>query len=246
MTAVILAAGKSKRMGLSTPKVLMPVAGRPLLGYVIRAARDAGLDRVIVVVGTAREQVESAFAGSGVEYAVQREQRGTADALLSCRELLKDEEHCVVLCGDTPLLSGKTIRRLEDVRRSAGADIAVLTARLDDPAGYGRIVRGPGDVVEQIVEQRDATEEQRRIDEINSGVYAFRWGHLRPVLEAIEPSPVSGEYYLTDAIRAVRSDGGTVVAVLADDPAEIHGVNTPEQFERVAEELGRREAFGTE
>ncbi len=227
-------------MGSSTPKVLLPVAGRPLLGYVLDSVRSAGLDRVILVVGTGRDQVEKAYGDSGVEFAVQAEQRGTADAVLSCRGMISDEEECVVVYGDVPLMRSDTVRRLVDVRRERAADVAVLTARFDDPFGYGRIVRGEGDIIEDIVEERDADDETRDIQEVNSGFYAFQWGLLRPVLDRIEPSPVSGEYYLTDAVRGVRSEGGLVVAVLMDDPREMMGANTPEQLAEVSEELVRR------
>ncbi len=227
-------------MGSVTPKVLLPIEGRPLLSYVVDAARAAGLSRIIAVVGTAHKQVEEAFSGSGVEFALQAEQRGTADAVLACSELLGDEEECVVLCGDTPLLTGRTICRLTDVYHDSGADVAILTALLENPFGYGRIVRSSDDSVAAIVEERDASEQVKGIAEVNAGVYAFGWGRLRPVLERIEPSAVSGECYLTDAVRAVRSEGGRVAAVVAEDPKEILGVNTPEQLAEVATELARR------
>ena len=118
--------------------------------------------------------------------------------------------------------------------------MAVLTAEFEDPFGYGRIVRGTEDVVEDIVEERDADDTVRAIKEVNSGFYAFGWGGLLPVLESIKPSPVSGEYYLTDAVKGVRAQGGRVVAVRMDDPAEMMGANTPEQLEQVARELARR------
>ena len=241
MTAIVLAAGKSRRMRSSIPKVLLPLRGRPVLAYVIDAARAAGFNRIMIVVGSARRQVEAAFPAPDVDFVVQERQRGTADAVLCCRELLDDDEECVVLCGDTPLLTGVTIKRLLAVRRESEADVAVLTARFTDPHGYGRIVRGNGDRVRAIVEERDATEEIRRITEINAGVYAFRWGRLLPVLERINPSPVTGEYYLTDAVRDLEAKGGQVVAVVADDGRDIMGINTPEQFETVAVELERRD-----
>lgn len=230
MTAIVLAAGKSKRMGASVPKVLLPIAGRPLLSYVLESARAAGATRVIVVVGTQKEQVMAAFERDGAEFVVQAGQRGTADAVLSCRDRLSDDEECVVLCGDAPLIRPATIRRLYQARKAAGADVAVFTARLSDPAGYGRVVRAGDDLIERIVEQRDATPEVLAIREVNSGAYSFRWGTARPALERIRPSPVSGEYYLTDVVREIRSRGGKAVAVLADDPDEMLGANTPEEL----------------
>ncbi len=230
MTAIVLAAGKSKRMGTSLPKVLLPVAGRPLLSHVLEAARAGGATRIIVVVGTQREQVMAAFEPEGVEFVVQVGQRGTADAVLSCRGRLNDDEECVVLCGDAPLIRPETIRRLVQARQAAGADVAVFTARLADPAAYGRIVRAGGDSIERIVERRDATPDVLAINEVNSGAYSFRWGVVRPALERIQPSPVSGEYYLTDIVREVRSGGGQAVAVLATEPDEMLGANTPAEL----------------
>lgn len=240
MTAIILAAGRSRRMGGVLPKVLLDVAGRPLLGYLLDAVRHAGVGRAIVVTRSRGDEVETAFQGRGLEFAVQVEQRGTADAVLACRGLLAKDEECLVLCGDAPLLRPATIRRLGECRQAAGADVAVLTAELADPSGYGRIIRGEGDRVRAIVEERDARPEERAVREVNSGAYSFRWGRLLPLLEALKPSPVSGELYLTDAVRAVTADGGLVVALPADDPDEILGANTPEQLARVAELLGRR------
>ena len=244
MTAIVLAAGKSKRMRSSIPKVLLSLRGQPVLAYVVDAARTAGLNRIVVVVGSARKQVEAAFPAPDVDFVVQEQQRGTADAVLCCRGLVDDDEECVVLCGDTPLLTGVTIMRLLAARRESGADVAVLTVRFADPHGYGRIVRGDGDRVRAIVEERDATDEVRRITEINAGVYAFRWGRLLPTMERIKPSPVTGEYYLTDAVRDLEAEGGHVVAVVAEDERDIMGINTPEQFEAVAAELERRSGQG--
>ncbi|MBN2464775.1 NTP transferase domain-containing protein [candidate division WOR-3 bacterium] len=230
MTAIVLAAGKSKRMGAPVPKVLLPIAGRPLLSYVLASARAAEATRVIVVVGAQKEEVMASFERVGVEFVVQTGQHGTADAVLACRDLLNDDEECVVLCGDAPLIRPATIQRLIQARRAAGADVAVFTARLADPAGYGRVVRAEGDFIERIVEKRDAAPEVLAIHEVNSGAYSFLWGRVRPALERIKPSPVSGEYYLTDIVREVRSDGGQAVAVLADDPDEMLGANTPEEL----------------
>jgi bifunctional UDP-N-acetylglucosamine pyrophosphorylase/glucosamine-1-phosphate N-acetyltransferase len=217
-------------MGTSVPKVLLPVAGRPLLSYVVESSREAGATRIIVVVGTQKEQVMEAFGHAGVEFAVQVGQRGTADAVLACRGLLDDDEDCVVLCGDAPLIRPESIRKLVHGRQEANADAAVFTARLADPGAYGRVVRAADDSIERIVEQRDATPEILTIREVNSGAYSFRWGRAKPALEKIRPSPASGEYYLTDIVREVRASGGRVVAVLADDPAEMLGANTPAEL----------------
>jgi len=217
-------------MGAPVPKVLLSIRGRPLLRYVLESVRSAGVNRTLVVVGTQKEQVMEAFAQDDVEFVFQTGQRGTADAVLACRDRLADDEECVVLCGDAPLIRPDTIRRLFQVRQDAGADVAVFTARLADPAGYGRVVRAGGDTIERIVERRDASAEVLAINEVNSGAYSFRWGRVRPALEKIRPSPVSGEYYLTDVVAELRSTGGTAVAVLATDPDEMLGANTPDEL----------------
>jgi len=227
-------------MGASVPKVLLPIAGRPLLCYVLESARAAGAARIVVVVGVQREQVMAAFEQDGVEFVEQEGQRGTADAVLACRGRLADDEECVVLCGDAPLIRPQTIQRLVRVRQSTGADLAVFTARLANPAGYGRVVRGLGDSIVRIVEQRDATPEVLAIDEVNSGAYSFRWDRARPALERIRPSPVSGEYYLTDIVREVREEGGQAVAVLATDPDEMLGANTPDELVALEHGLAAR------
>lgn len=227
-------------MGTSVPKVLLPVAGRPLLSYVVKSAREAGATRIIVVVGTQKEQVMDAFGRAGVEFAVQAGSRGTADAVLACRGLLDDGEECVVLCGDAPLIRAESIRRLVQARQATGADAAVFTARLADPGAYGRVVRAADDSIERIVEKRDAAPEVLAIKEVNSGAYSFLWGRVRPALERIRPSPASGEYYLTDIVREVRTSGGRVVAVLADDPEEMLGANTPAELAALERGLAAR------
>ncbi len=214
--------------------MLKQIAGRPLLAYVIDSCREAGASRIIVVVGEARKAIETQFAGQGLEFAVQSEPRGTADAVLACRGMLDPEEECVVVYGDVPLMTGPTIRRMVDTRRQRGADVAVLTAILDNPENYGRVLRGIGDTVERIVEERDADEQVRQVKEVNSGFYAFVWGRMLPALERVRPSPVSGELYFTDAVAQLRAEGGKVVAVLMDDPDEMLGANTPEQLAAIA------------
>jgi bifunctional UDP-N-acetylglucosamine pyrophosphorylase/glucosamine-1-phosphate N-acetyltransferase len=228
-------------MGAEVPKVLLPVAGRPLLSHVIAAARAAGIHRLLVIVGKGREQVQAAMAAEQVEFVVQPEQRGTADAVLACAPLLSDADECVVLCGDAPLVRPSTIRRLTELRRAAGADVAVFTAVLERPGAYGRIVRSQGDFIEAIVEQKDANDEVRRIREVNSGAYSFCWGAVKDALARVRPSPVSGEYYLTDIVAEVRARGGTAIAVKADDPTEMLGANTPAELAELERQLAARQ-----
>ncbi len=244
VTAIVLAAGKSKRMGSGTPKVLLPLRGRTLLSYVLDAVREAGAARIVVVVGEQREEVIASLAGERVEFVIQAEQLGTAHAVGCCRDVIDSDEECLVVCGDVPLITGASLRRLLDCRRNLRADMAVLTAVVDDPSGYGRIVRDRDGWLLQIVEERDASEQVRKIREVNAGSYAAVWGRLMSALDGIRPSPVTGEYYLTDAVREVQQKGGRVAAVLLEDPAEMVGVNTPEQLKLVEKLIDNRRCGG--
>ncbi len=240
MTGIILAAGKSKRMNSKLPKVLLPIKGKPLLSYVLRTAQAVGLNRIIVVVGRGHNQVQKAFANAQVEFVRQKRLLGTADAVKTCAKLLADKDEIVVFCGDTPLLTAKTIKRLMKIHRQKQADATVLTTILENPYGYGRIVRDKSNQVVAIVEEREATPRIKKIKEINSGVFIFRWQRLKPILEKLRPSQVSGEYYLTDTIAALKTQGAKIAAYKTRDSSEILGVNTPEEFARVAAILAKR------
>jgi len=227
-------------MGSGTPKVLLPVLGRPMVDYVMDALGRVGIRRVVVVVGEGRTQVEAQAGRPGVEFAFQPEQRGTADAVLSCRGLIAADEECVVLCGDAPLVTSTTLGRLIAAFHDSGADVVVLTAEIAHPRGYGRIVRKSDGMLASIVEERDASDEVRQIREVNAGVYVFRWGRFLPFVEGVAPSPVTGEYYLTEALRALVTSGGRAQPVRTADPNEILGANTPEQLAEVEAELAHR------
>ena len=246
MTAIVLAAGKSRRMGAEVPKVLIPVEGRPVLAWILDTIRAAGIERTVVVVGTLRVMVEQEFRGQDLQFAIQEHQKGTADAALACRGMIDDDELCVLLVGDAPLITSATLKRLVEAYHRTGADVAVLTARLEDPTGYGRILRAGKETVAMIIEERDASDEVKRVREVNSGMYVFRWGRLLPALERIRPSAATGELYLTDAVRDVASEGGKVIPVLTEDPCEIIGANTPEQLTEIAGILKRRSQSGDE
>lgn len=240
MTGIILAAGKSQRMNSDLPKVLLPLAGKPLLFYVLKSVQDSGLKRIIIVVGRSHNQVKKAFANRQVEFVLQERLLGTADAVKTCTHLLSDDEEIVVFCGDTPLLTANTIKKLIEVHRQANADATVLTAILENPFGYGRIIRDTQNQVTAIVEENEASEEIKKIKEINSGVFVFRWQRLRPILEELKPSARTGEYYLTDAIIALKAVDAKVAAYCTPDSSEILGVNTKEEFEQVAKILMKR------
>lgn len=240
--AIVLAAGEGKRMKSDLPKVLHRAAGRALLARVVDAAREAGAERIVVVVGSGAERVRAEFAGQGWEFVDQPVRLGTGDAVKRARRQIAGHDGAVlVLAGDVPLLKGSTLRALRERHRAEGASATVLTAHLPDPAGYGRIVRAEdtGEFL-SIVEDKDATERQRAIDEVNSSIYCFESADLLPVLGRFRRDNAQGEEYLTDAIAILRADGKKVAAVPAASPEEILGVNTPEQLGEVERILAER------
>ncbi|WP_456419900.1 bifunctional UDP-N-acetylglucosamine diphosphorylase/glucosamine-1-phosphate N-acetyltransferase GlmU [Thermovibrio sp.] len=221
--AVILAAGKGTRFKSELPKVLHKVLGKPMLWYVIKAAKEAGAEDVIVVVGHKKELVEEFLKGEypDVKTVYQEEQLGTGHAVMCGAELLKGYGgKVVVLNGDAPLI------RAEDIRAIAQTpgDMVVLTAETDEPTGYGRVVRD-GDEVLYIVEEKDATEEEKRIKEVNSGVYAFDCEKLLSTLSLLSNDNAQGEYYLPDLLKIFKEKGYKVVAVKSRDFDSLRGVN---------------------
>jgi len=228
VSVVILAAGLGTRMKSSLAKVLHRAGGAPLIEHVVRAAcAIAAPERIVVVTGHQASGVEAAVSGHGVRFQLQAEQRGTGHALAVCRGQAGLEAGLlVVLYGDCPLLEPSTLARLIEAHRASGAAATVLTARLADPSGYGRILRDARGHVAAIVEEKDATPEQRAVDEINSGIYCFDAAALWPCIESLQPSPVTGELYLTDVIALLRQGGRFSVPFLIGDPGEILGINT--------------------
>ena len=238
---VILAAGEGKRMRSATPKVLHTIAGRSLLGHVVEAASSLEPAHLVVVVGHGRDQVEAHLAevAPWALTVVQSEQNGTGHAVrialadLSARGIATSEGPVVVLTGDTPLLTAGTLVGLLADHDAAGASATVLTARVPDPAGYGRIVRD-GDAVQRIVEDKDADEAERAIDEINSGMYAFAADRLEASLGRLTTDNAQREEYLTDVVGLLRADGDHVSASVCVDSDEILGVNDRVQLAQAA------------
>lgn len=217
-------------MHSALPKVLHPICGRPMIGWVLETALELDPERVIVVVGHAREEVEAAvraeFPDAPISFVVQAEQLGTGHAVECAAEELEGfDGPVIVLCGDTPLLRSGGLKGLLDVRESSG-DVSMLSAYVPAPTGYGRIVRGEEDDFERIVEERDATEDERRISEINLGVYAFGAGDLMSYLGRVESQNAQGERYLTDVLGMYAADGREVEIVELEDAEEAAGVNS--------------------
>lgn len=246
--AVVLAAGEGTRMRSATPKVLHEIGGRSLLGHAVHAVAELEPEHLAVVVGHAREQVGAALERIGDEVArrvlpaVQEQQNGTGDAVRCGLAALPGELAGTVLVtyGDVPLLDAATFAEVLRVHETAGAAVTLLTTDLDDPTGYGRIVRDPTGSVLRIVEQKDATEEQRALTEINSGVYAFDAAFLTAGLGRLDTANAQGELYLTDLVALAVADGLRVEAVRVGDPWLVAGVNDRVQLAAVRAELNRR------
>jgi bifunctional UDP-N-acetylglucosamine pyrophosphorylase / glucosamine-1-phosphate N-acetyltransferase len=227
-TVVIMAAGRGTRMRSRKAKVLHPLCGRPLLLWPIEAAREAGATRIVVVLSRDSEDVQRVLPPE-VEVAVQTEQAGTADAVLSAREQIAASEHVIVLSGDHPLLEADFISALAQVHLDSGAAVTVTTRELDDPAQYGRIVRTPEGDIDRIVETKadgDATPEERAIREVNLGTYAFAAQPLLDALGRVQADNAQGELYLGDVLPLLRERGGKVAAYMAKDDSAGLGINT--------------------
>ena len=233
--AVILAAGQGKRMQSDLPKVLHEACGRPLVEYVLDAARAAGVGRLVVIVGHKAELVRHALAAHpDVEFAVQERQLGTGHAVKAAGELLKSHQGPVlVLAGDTPLIGSASLSRLLEELRTHCAACVVGTAETDQNQGLGRIVRDATDEFLRIVEEKDATAAEKSIREINTGCYAFAGPDLFSALEELRPANQQAEYYLTDCAEILRRRGKVVRAVCCFTIDEALGVNTREQLAEV-------------
>jgi bifunctional UDP-N-acetylglucosamine pyrophosphorylase/glucosamine-1-phosphate N-acetyltransferase len=228
ITIVILAAGLGTRMKSKKPKVLHHAGGVPLIEHIVGTALELTTpERVFVVVGSGADQVRAAVEGRGVGFVLQTEQGGTGHAVLVCRNRLQDRPgHLLVLYGDCPLLRPETLRRLVDTHERAAAAATVITTVLDDPTGYGRILRDESGMVSAIVEQKAGTPEQLAVREINSGIYAFRSELLWRHIGEIRPDNPVREYYLTDIVGIFRRAGYTVQPMLLEDSTEVLGINT--------------------
>lgn len=247
---MVLAAGKGTRMQSARPKPLHLLCGKPMVVYVLDALAGSDVHTVSVVVGTGAERVvkklHAEAGGLPLTFVEQVSQRGTGDAAavgltgLPPDEGDDDPGDVIVLPGDTPLLEADTIARLVDHHRGTDAACTILTARLDDPTGYGRIVRGKEDRVERIVEQADAAPAELAIDEVNTSIYCFKRGFLAPALRRISPDNAQGELYLTDAVSVLVGTGNRVEAIAVEDPAQTAGVNDRIQLSGAEAALRRR------
>lgn len=235
---VILAAGKGTRMKSEQAKVLHGVCGQPMLFYSIQLARKVRAEKIIVVVGHQSEVVRENFRDEELIFVEQHEQLGTGHAVMQARPKFKDFTGIIlILCGDVPLLSEETIGNLLDCHVKEEAVITVLTATLDDPSGYGRIVKTPAGEVIKIVEERDASDAEKMIKEFNSGIYCVESRFLFEAVGEIKNINAQKEYYLTDIIEIACKRGLSVRSVMVDDAEEIMGINTPEDLQRAEDRM---------
>lgn len=231
LKAVILAAGKGTRMNSDLPKVIHKCMGQPMVHYAINAAKDAGAYDVCVIVGYKAKEVKEAIYDI-VSYEEQKEQLGTGHAVKCALDFIGLEGDTIILCGDTPLITGETLASLVAQHRREANGVTVLSAMLDDATGYGRIIRDVDGTFSKIVEQKDATEEEQAVKEINSGIYVFNSEALSASLSMLNNDNAAGEYYLTDTIALIKKIGLKVSAMPLEGSAidEIRGVNTLEQL----------------
>lgn len=241
LATIILAAGKGKRMKSDLPKVLHQLNGRPMVHYVIDAAEAIGSNKIVLIVGHKKELVVESCRDLKVEYIIQEEQLGTGHAVMQTAPLFKDfKGNILVLSGDVPLLTPRTLNSLIKIHQNENPLASLLTAEMDDPTGYGRIVRDGSGFVKKIVEHKDADPETLKIKEINVGIYIFESDQLFRTLPLLSNDNSQGEYYLPDVVKIYVDRGEKVAAVLTPDVEETHGINDVYQLRRAEQIMNSR------
>ncbi|MGE5614948.1 MAG: NTP transferase domain-containing protein [Bacillota bacterium] len=240
VTALILAAGEGKRMKSKKAKTLHRVCGKAMIEWVYEAARNAGIEKCVAIVGHKAEQVIK-YMGNRVEYIFQQQRLGTGHAVQQASRYYNDGDgYILVLYGDTPLISANTIKSAIEYMACGDYKAVVITAVMKDAFGYGRIVRDKDGNLVRIVEQRDASEAEKAIKEINSGMYVFSARELAETIKLLRNDNDQGEYYLTDVVEIMISKGYRVGTYKAEDSSEVLGVNDPAQLRRVSAVLKKR------
>ena len=241
---LIMAAGKGTRMNSDLPKVLHAINGKPLIDHVLIAARQMHPERLVVIVGHQRDEVMRVVGSDGIQFAVQDPQLGTGHAVMQTKPLLNDFlGDVVILSGDVPLLRAPTLQRLLVEHRAKNADATVLTTQAQNPTGYGRIIRNKQGNFVKIVEEREASDSEKVIKEVNSGIYCFRSLELFAALSELKPGNSKGEYYLTDVIQILNAHGKLVQAVDIADFWEVCGINTIPELKAAEDRLIRSRAI---
>lgn len=236
--AIILAAGKGTRMKSKYPKVIHKVCGKEMINHIIDISKKSGVKDTVVILGHESELVEEVLPQDTMK-AMQTEQLGTGHAVIMAKEYINDEDTIVVLCGDTPLIKEDTLKDLFDYHLKNEYHATVLTTSVDNPTGYGRIIRDENQDLQKIVEQKDATEEEKLTKEINSGIYCFNGKSLKESLDLLDNSNAQGEYYLTDTMQIIKSKGNKVGAYNGSTIEELMGVNSRIELCK-AEEIMRK------
>lgn len=231
--AIVLAAGYGKRLGGENQKTLTRILGKPLLTYLIGTLKNCHPDRIIIIVGFQKEKVIDELKDEPVVFVEQSQLLGTGHAVMMAEGALSDfSGNVLILCGDVPFLTSDTIKRLQDTHQYEFADCTLLTAIVQNPFGYGRIIRNQNSEIIRIVEEINANEEEKKIKEINAGVYIFEKVALFDALKKIKPDPVKKEYYLTDVIALLITEGKKVASWTTPTPEETIGINTPEDLKK--------------
>ena len=234
LAAVILAAGKGTRMDSDLPKILHKVGGKAMIVHVVHTAMNLGTEKIIAILGYKYEIVQKALENESVDCALQLKQLGTAHAVMQSKALLSDfQGNVLILYGDVPLIKVETLSRLMEVHEKEGAWSTILTTDLPDPTGYGRIIRNPDHSLMKIIEEQDATDEERKVSEINSGIYVFDAQILFRILPLIGNNNIQNEYYLPDVLNLIIQEKGKVAIDKINNYIEIQGVNNTEQLTEV-------------
>jgi len=238
LSTIILAAGKGTRMQSDQAKVLHLLHGEPLLAYSLRLAENIDSERIVVIIGHQADIVRRTFPAGGCIFIEQRPQLGTGHAVLQARDQFAGYEGMIlILCGDVPCLNASTVRSLIDSHCQKQAAVTVMTTVLDDPGNYGRVITARGGAVLKIVEARDATEKERNVREINTGIYCADSRFLFEAVAQIRNENSQQEYYLTDIIEIANKQGMRVRSFLAGDSFEVMGINTPEDLKKASNYL---------
>jgi len=233
--AIILAAGKGKRMKSGLAKVLHPLCGKPMLTYSVDVARAVGMGKIAVVIGHQADVIRDTFRDEGLIFVEQRKQLGTGHAVLQAKNTFRNYDGTIlILCGDVPLLLPSTVKSLIENHVSGKATLTVLTTLLDDPSGYGRVIKGVEGEVLRIVEEKDASPDEKKIREINTGIYCVDSKFLFQAVEEIGNENVQKEYYLTDIVGIAWKNGFKTRSLIAANSVEVMGINTLDDLERAS------------
>ncbi|MCX8082076.1 MAG: sugar phosphate nucleotidyltransferase [bacterium] len=238
LAIIVLAAGQGKRLGGESQKVVRKLLGKPILLYLFDTIEKLTPQKIIVIVGYKKEDVFEQLKNKKVEYAEQTVLKGTGDAVLQAKEKLANYKgDILILCGDVPFVTINTLNQLITIHRNGQNDGTILTAFVNNPTGYGRIKRDGKGRVLSIIEELNATQEEKSIKEINAGIYVFKKEPLFDALSKVQPDPIKNEYYLTDVIKLLSANGKTIGTYTTETPDECLGINTQEDIEKAKQFL---------